>query len=968
MDVFDLYASIKLNSDEYDKGLEDAEKKTSGLGNKIGNALSVAGKIGGAAIAAATGAVINLASQSVSAFASFEQLEGGVKTLFGAQELSLQEYADRLGVSADQAKEKYDGLIAAENEAFKNAANAYKTAGMNMNDYMSTITSFAAALKSSTSSELEAAKVADVAIQDMSDNANKMGTSMESIQNAYQGFAKQNYTMLDNLKLGYGGTKTEMERLLADAQKLTGVKYDISNLADVYNAIHAIQENLGITGTTAREAMKTIEGSANMTRAAWDNVIIAIGRGEGIKEAFDNLLTAIMGDGSEGTGLLANIIPRIKTVMEGIGNFITQASPLLAEAIPKLIDAIFPSLLESAISLVGMLAKNLPGILASLGNSIITAVKSILSQVMQYIVGYDMFSDVSSFADGILDIFATKIPDFYKTAVKWLEGIISGISSGAGKILENAEVILEFMASGLKDGIPRMILTGHNFIANFINGFLRGLPNAIKAVSSLIGAVVTKLDDLLPYILSSGLGLIKQIIGQISKHLPDIVSAVETVITNVINYLVDSSKEFFEHGGSIISNFIKGISEKIPDIIETAAGLVSFLITAITDAVPILLENGALMLESILEGFTSNEDSIIENVWVVIESLLNALADGALSLLDTGIAFISNIIDGILEELPTLIETFGALLNDVISFIMERLPDFLEKGADLIINILNGIGEHSGEILSSIGSILGDAITTIMDKLPDFLEKGIEIVGRIAQGIIDNLPELISSAAGALADLLAEIGEHFPDFIDKGFELLGKVATGIINAVPDLLAQIPGILEDVANKFLDHDWLSIGMNIINGIADGVTGYAKNLADAAISAVGDAWDGICNWLGIASPSKKARDIIGKNWALGIGVGFEDNIPEDDMISGVESTMKNMRNALDPFDVPITTTVSGSDRNGSRDNMSNLYELLAQYLPQISANKDIYFNDGVWAGRLAPTINEELGRIAQWEAAQ
>ena len=202
MDVFDLYASIKLNSDEYDQGLEEAEKKTSGLGNKIGNALSVAGKIGAAAITAATGAVVGLATQSVSAFASFEQLEGGVKTLFGAQELSLQEYADRLGVSADQAKEKYDGLIAAENEAFKNAANAYKTAGMNMNDYMSTITSFAAALKSSTSSELEAAKVADVAIQDMSDNANKMGTSMESIQNAYQGFAKQNYTMLDNLKLG----------------------------------------------------------------------------------------------------------------------------------------------------------------------------------------------------------------------------------------------------------------------------------------------------------------------------------------------------------------------------------------------------------------------------------------------------------------------------------------------------------------------------------------------------------------------------------------------------------------------------------------------------------------------------------------------------------------------------------------------------------------------------------------------
>ncbi|MEI3212140.1 MAG: hypothetical protein V8S42_07400 [Lachnospiraceae bacterium] len=172
-----------------------------------------------------------------------------------------------------EVSDEFDSLMQAQSLALENANNAYATAGMSANEYMETITGFAAALKQSTSSEKEAAEAGNQAVIDMSDNANKMGTSMEAIQNAYQGFAKQNYTMLDNLKLGYGGTKSEMERLLADASELSGIEDNIDSLKDVYSAIHVIQDELGITGTTAKEAATTIEGSANSMRAAWNNFL-----------------------------------------------------------------------------------------------------------------------------------------------------------------------------------------------------------------------------------------------------------------------------------------------------------------------------------------------------------------------------------------------------------------------------------------------------------------------------------------------------------------------------------------------------------------------------------------------------------------------------------------------------------------------------------------------------------------------
>lgn len=284
-ELFTLFGRIAIDASEANETIDGVSQHAGGLKGKIenmgGSATKLFGKIKGALTAAAIAKAIgDIAKASISAYADYEQMVGGVETLFGTNGKSLEEYAADAGKTVDQISDKYNSLVNAQSIVFDNAKKAYKTAGVSATQYMDTATSFAASLISGLKGDTEtAAKLVDLAILDMSDNANKMGTDMASIQNAYQGFAKQNYTMLDNLKLGYGGTQSEMKRLLRDAQKLSGQKYNIKNLNDIIEAIHVIQDEMEITGTTQKEASETISGSWNATKAAWDNLLTGLSDG-----------------------------------------------------------------------------------------------------------------------------------------------------------------------------------------------------------------------------------------------------------------------------------------------------------------------------------------------------------------------------------------------------------------------------------------------------------------------------------------------------------------------------------------------------------------------------------------------------------------------------------------------------------------------------------------------------------------
>lgn len=395
MNLYELCVKIGADVTDVNKGIDETGKKMSGLGEKIKNGLAAAGKAAVVGVTAAATAVGALGTKAVQAYADYEQLVGGVETLFGAGGQSVEEYAASVGKSVDEVKRAYNDLITAQEGVMEDAANAYKTAGMSANEYMETVTSFAAALSANLGGDtMAAAEYARVAVTDMADNANKMGSSMESIQNAYQGFAKQNYSMLDNLKLGYGGMAKEMYRLLSDAKEIDETFDAVfsldekghleANYSDIVQAIHIVQTEMGITGTTAKEAASTIQGSFGMVKAAWQNLVTGLADpDQDLGTLVGNLTDSIVAAGN-------NLIPRIQELLPRIVEAVTSLVGTASEQLPALLESVLPSLIAGATSLIAGLMAALPAVLAVLGNVaptvigiLVPALIDLLPQIVQ---------------------------------------------------------------------------------------------------------------------------------------------------------------------------------------------------------------------------------------------------------------------------------------------------------------------------------------------------------------------------------------------------------------------------------------------------------------------------------------------------------------------------------------------------------------------------------------------------------
>lgn len=552
MNVFELVATLRLDSSEYEKGIDDAQGKVKSLGAGLKKGLGVMAGVAAAAVTAAAAGIASISKQAISAYANYEQLVGGVETLFGARgAASVQEYANMVGKAVDEVGDEFNSLMEAQNLAMENASRAYQTAGLSANDYMQMMTSFAASLKQSTSDNVEAAQVADMAMQDMSDNANKMGTSMESIQNAYQGFAKQNYMMLDNLKLGYGGTKTEMERLLADAEKIhektTGevTHYDINNLADVYNAIHDVQEELGITGTTAEEAMTTIQGAATMTKAAWQNVLTAIAGGGDLGQAMDGLITALFGD-KEGTGLINQIIPRLQQVFKGIGQFISKATPYIAQNLPQLLQSVLPALLNAAIQLVTALAQNLPQILLIIAQALIDNFPLILETLVM--LGEALLNWLVDLVLFMQDKINSWFSELQGNIDAWFQGVGEKISEFIAKVREKAS---EFIQAGVE------MITG--FIQSLYQGFLSLLTSVGEWVQANI---IQPIKDKVGGMLEAGQDLVARVKEGLQDGFSGLLSAVGGWVNDyIIQPIKNKATEMYNAGKNIINNLWNGLKD-----------------------------------------------------------------------------------------------------------------------------------------------------------------------------------------------------------------------------------------------------------------------------------------------------------------------------------------------------------------------------------------------------------------------
>lgn len=669
--MFDLYAKITLDTSGYENGLDNASGKASGFADKLKSGLATAAKVGAAALTAAATGMSALTKASIDQYAEYEQLVGGVDTLFKTASDKVQEYA----------------------------ANAYKTAGMSANEYMDTVTSFSASLLQSLGGDTEkAAQKADQAITDMADNANKMGTGMEMIQNAYQGFAKQNYTMLDNLKLGYGGTKEEMERLLADAEKLSGQKFDISSYSDIVDAIHVVQTEMGITGTTAKEAASTIQGSVSAAKSAWSNLITGI--------AADNAdLDTLIGNFVSSVETAAgNIIPRVSVMLGGISQLVTSASTTIIPMVITTITDNLPALLQAAVALVG-----------ALGQGIIDSLPEITQAAIDilFFLANGLIENLPTLIDGIVQVTLTIVqmltsPDFLT------------------QLIETAILLIMTLAQGLIDAIPQLIAAVPMIIGNLLAAIIVELPNIIQM----------------------GIDLLFALIDGIIKCIPELVAAVPTLIIAFVNGIVNNLDKIILAAPQIIVSLITGIIGAIPELIAA----VPRVIAAIADTIRNYDWGG--IGRNIVQGLKDGIAGMWDNIKDWFNEKVNSLVGGVKRIL--GIHSPSKVFAGIggfmAEGLGEgFSDEFAAVKNDIEGS-MNFDAGTITADANISRNYTSG---SYGAASTSGGGDSGRIVMLLEQYLPMLANMKVimdsgQVIGLLAPGMDEELAKINARKARAV--------------------------------------------------------------------------------------------------------------------------------------------------------------------------------------------------------------------------
>ena len=691
-----VIGSVKNMNESMKDATNSASKMSSvmkGIGSgaiKVGKGLAVAG-------AAAATAVTALVSKSVGAFADYEQLTGGVETLFGAGGRSVEEYAQSVGKSVSDIQGKYDSLMSAQNAVLENANKAYMTAGMSANEYMDTVTGFSASLISSLGGDTsKAADYANSALVDMSDNANKMGTDMESIKNAYQGFAKQNYTMLDNLKLGYGGTQEEMKRLLSDAEKLTGQRYDISSFADITQAIHAIQTQMDITGTTAKEASTTISGSWGSLKAAFENTLVGLTTGG---EMFDQSLDALV-DSAKTFG--QNVIPAITGALSGVGSLIESLAPVIVAELPSMVSDILPHLVSAAKSLVTGLISQLP----ALGKAVLDAIPSIFDGMTDVIgessVGKlkgsfeglkntitDTFSNIGpmlkDFCEGGISTFCDALStamDLASGAISVIEALSPVIGAVAGAIITYKGAVMLWNAAETAKNVVMGISTAAQWALN-VAMTANPIGIVIVAIGALVGAFIVlwnksegfrnfwiNLWEKVKAIVTSAWEGIKAGFEKIKNGI----SAVKEKVSTMWNGVKEKTSELW--GG--VKNAVSEKLNNIKSAYDAHGGGLKGATFAAIEGVKEYYRTGYDAINQLTGGKLGE---VVNAVGVKMEAVKSKFGEAFGNVKNTVMTIFENIKNGIVEKITAAVDTVKNVFNkisDTVSSVWDKIKSLLK--------------------------------------------------------------------------------------------------------------------------------------------------------------------------------------------------------------------------------------------------------------------------------------------------
>lgn len=694
--------------------------------NKLGSIAKGGLAVLGSAVIGGVTAFGALTKASLDSVASLEQNVGGVETLF---------------------KKSADTVIA-------NAKKAYETAGLSANDYMSTVTSFSASLLQSLGGDTKkAAEYADRAIVDMSDNANKMGTDMESIQNAYQGFAKQNYTMLDNLKLGYGGTKEEMQRLVKDASKMTdvqkelGVTVDESSLSfgNIVNAISVMQKSMGIAGTTAEEAATTIEGSMNSAKAAWDNFM-------------------------NGTISAEDFAKTINVAAENIVKNLEEIVPRLVQTIP--------------------------------------------------------------------------------------------IAAGA---------IFDQVTASMQEHSADMIQSGSQLLTDLVTGIAQSTPAVIDAVADVIDTLIQNIESSAPDLSGTGMQIVDSLVSGIVRVGGSLLSAGTQIISNLLSGLSESAPSIAEQAGVLISSLVSGIQSNVPQMLTAAADAIASFASGIGEQLPTLVPQALQMVVTLADAVISN-----------IPTIVNA-----------GISLLTGLVQGIINALPTLISEGPRIINEF---------------ADAIYGAV-------GQLITTAGKLIVDFGQGLIAQIPLIKQHALDILMAIINMM--SLSKMLSLGKSLISSLGSGIKSMFGSISSAGSGVISSLVNGIKALATHPVATLKSIATNALNAFKSINWSSVGSNIISGIVNGLKAGAGAIVSAAQNMAKSALDSAKNFLGIKSPSRRFRDEVGKMMALGIGVGFEDNLPEDEIESSLDKTLKSAKKRVGRIETGKTSATGTTNNYDNRN---------------------------------------------------
>ncbi len=573
--------ALNGQADALDDIGKNAEGSTSGVGRLAdiikGNLLSTAIVAGvkalGSALAGIARGLFNVGKQAIESYAEYEQLVGGVDTLFKEGSDEVQKYA----------------------------SEAYKTAGLSANEYMSTITSFAASLNNSVvaagGTMEDAAKLADQAVIDMSDNANKMGTDIGSLQNAYQGFAKQNYTMLDNLKLGYGGTKTEMERLIADANKLREAQglvgdLSISSYADIVTAIHEVQNEMGITGTTALEASETISGSVASMKAAWSNLVTGIADDNAdFNSLIDNFVDSLL-------TMTENLVPRISIALDGLVNLIVE-----------LADKLLPQILEIGANLVVKLVEGIVGSIGQITSSVTTITMEFVKTVLQ------------------------SLPQIIDAGIQILLAVVTGIAESIPELVPVIVDCISEIVNVLIDNLPLIIEAAFQIIVALALGIVQAIPELINKLPEVIDSLVNFLIENAPQIIATGWQLLLALIQGLLEAIPELLKAIPKILESLNNGLRQGFNKIAQVGRYLVEGLWQGILNAKDWLLNKIKSFASTITDGIKEffqiGSPSKLwrdEVGKYLAQGISVGFEQEMNNVISDMSAVAQKMTDAIS------------------------------------------------------------------------------------------------------------------------------------------------------------------------------------------------------------------------------------------------------------------------------------------------------------------------------------------------------